>query len=191
MCLTRDKPSLLQKVERLLSNEEYPYFYLHPCAETPFVEPHLVYLRITFPLRTDSHYDVCLAAKKMQLAPEFQAKLGWLTTLVFGRVATKDFDPGVRHDTASKHLEATVAWRKDKYLIARARDKGFRGELGALTEEQLAELIHDIDSKDRHETVVDSIVSMANEVWQQDPAGIDKFRSRLLSDNNLKGLCSE
>jgi len=77
ICLTKDKPGLLRRIERLLSNEEYPYFYLHPSAETPFTEAHVAYLRITFPLRTDPHYNACLAGKRAQLAPEFQAKLGW------------------------------------------------------------------------------------------------------------------
>ena len=90
ICLTKDKQLLFNKIERLLSNEEHPYFYLHPSEQTPFSNGLVAYLRVTFPLRTDMHYDTCLEAKRVQLAPEFQAKLGWLTTLVYGRVATKD-----------------------------------------------------------------------------------------------------
>jgi hypothetical protein len=191
ICLTRDKTQLLNKVERLMSNEEYPYFYLHPSAETPFAVPHIAYLRITFPLQTGHHYDTCLEAKRVQLAPEFQAKLGWLTTLVFGRVATRDFDPKERREVASNHIETAVPWRKERVLIALAKQKGMRGDLEALTEMQLAELLKDIERPDRYKTLVDSIITMAQDLLSLDEAAITEFRSRLLKDENLKAICTE
>ncbi len=191
ICLTKDKQRFLNKVERLLSNEEYPFFYLHPAETTPFTEPMVAYLRVTFPLRTDSHYPVCLNAKRVELSPEFRAKLGWLTTLVFGRVATADFDPEERHKFARDFIEGIVEWRKAKALINQARQKGLSENLARLSPAQLRELVSSIDEKSHLEVVADIIAKHAREVWPQDEQQVELFRSRLLKDRALTESLSE
>ncbi|MGA2059555.1 MAG: hypothetical protein ABSG67_03665 [Thermoguttaceae bacterium] len=188
VCLTSNKPGLLNKLERLLSNEEFPYFYLHPSAETPFNEPHVAYLRITFPLRSDWHYDVCLKTKRAQLAPEFQAKLGWLTTLVFGRVATKDFLPEVRKKYAKEYIDTIqgVEWRKAKALLNEAKKRGLGDSFSKISAEKLQELIVAVDEKSQPEAVSDMIVRHARIIWPDNEEQLNKFRDRLLRDPDFQ-----
>jgi hypothetical protein len=184
VCLTTSKERLFSKIERLLSNEEYPYFYLHPSAETPFTEPHVAYLRITFPLRCDWHYDVCLKTKRAQLAPEFQAKLGWLTTLVFGRVATKDFLPEERKKFAKEYIDAIqgIEWRKAKALLNEAKQRGLGDSLLKMSADRLRELIDAVDVKSQPEAVSDMIVRHAKNIWPDNEEQLEIFRNRLLQD---------
>jgi hypothetical protein len=193
VCLTRDKPGLLQKIERLLSNEEYPYFYLHPSEETPFSEGIVAYLRVTFPLRTDFHYDACLKAKRVQLAPEFQAKLGWLTTLVFGRVATKDFTPDVRGKHANEYIDSIqgIEWRKAKALANEARRKGFSEKMSKLTLEQFRELIAAVDETSQLDVVARLIAQHAREVWPDNEEKIETFRRRLSKDPDFQAYLGD
>ena len=193
ICLTQDKPTLLNKIERLLSNEEHPYFYLHPAEETPFGDPHVAYLRITFPLRSDSHYAVCVGAKRAQLAPVFQAKLGWLTTLVFGRVATEDFSQDVRTQYANEYINSIggIEWRKAKVLLHEARSKGLSTNLSKLSREQLESVIAAVDEKSQIETVVDSIARHAGAIWPGNETALETFRRRLLNDTDFTALIGD
>jgi hypothetical protein len=186
--LTKDKPLLLQKIERLLSNEEYPYFYLHPSEQTPFSQGLVAYLRVTFPLRTDVHYDVCLKAKRVQLAAVFQAKLGWLTTLVFGRVATEDFKPDVREGHAREYVDSieNLVWRKAKALANGARQRGFDENLKKLSPDELRELIAVVDEKSQPEALADLISKHARAIWPDNEEQVEAFRRRLLRDDDFK-----
>lgn len=193
ICLARHKSGLFQKVERLLSNEESPYFYLHPSPDTPFNEAHVAYLRITFPVRADPHYRACLAGKKAQLAPAFQAKLGWLTTLVFGRVATEDFAPDIRHSFAAEYIRSIqgITWWKDKELLREARRKGRGDSLLKLSPEELRDLIDTLAVKSQPERVVDSIVKHARAIWPGDNEALEKLGSRLLRDPDFAALVGD
>jgi hypothetical protein len=193
VCLTTNKQGLLNKLERLLSNEEYPYFYLHPSAETPFVEPHVAYLRITFPLRTDWHYDLCLKTKRAQLAPEFQAKLGWLTTLVFGRVATKDFSPGERKKHVEEYIDSIqgITWHRPKALMHEARQRNLGESLSRLPKDRLPELIAAVEKKSRPEAVSDMILRHARIIWPDNEEQLGKFQDRLLRDPDFLASLEE
>lgn len=187
ICLTKDKRQLLEKVERLLSNEEYPFFYLHPSEQTPFTEALVAYLRVTFPLRSDMHYAACLDAKRVQLKPEFRAKLGWLTTLVFGRVATIDFEPSKRHEYATDYIEGIdgIEWRRAKALANMARQRGLPENIAKLSAKQLGDLLACVDEKSHTQVIAELIAKHADEVWPEDRERLKRFRSRLLEDRDL------
>ncbi len=193
ICLSSKRDSFLKKTKRLLSNEAHPYFYLHPSTQTPFAEAHVVYLRITFPLRTNDWYGDCLEAKLVQLLPEFQAKLGWLTTLVFGRVATRDFDSKDRDSFANQYINGItgLAWRKEKALLNEARQRRMGESLRKLSAQQITELIEAVDKKSHPEVVADLIVSIAKTTWPDNNAELDRFRSRLLRNSDFKIMFSE
>jgi hypothetical protein len=118
------------------------------------------------------------------LAPEFQAKLGWLTTLVFGRVATKDFPPEDRRKHANEYIDSIqgVVWRKTKALLNEARQEGLGDSLQGLSVEKLRELIAAVDVKSQPEAVADLIVRHARTIWPDSEDRIEKFRGRLLRD---------
>ncbi len=167
ICIAEKRTGFLQRVERLISNEMHPYFYLHPTEKTPFMEPMIANLRITFPFRTRDHFDVCLNAKKAQLEPEFQAKVGWLTTLVFGRVGTRDFDPDVRHALASEYVNGVpgIEWLKSKVLQEQARKLKLTGRFSELTEDELEQIVDGVEEQPRLEAIADVIVCLAKEIW--------------------------
>lgn len=192
ICPTDRRPALLDKVERLLSNELYPYFYLHPTANTPFTTAHVGYLRISFPLSATLHYDTCLKAKRLELAPEFQAKLGWLTTLVFGRVATKDFGKKERHVRAMEYLNGRVKWISSGQIVQEVQQRKLGQNLNNLTAEQIRELVADLEVKSRPDKLADIIVKHARGTWSCcKEEQFDKFRRALLKDRSLFALIGD
>jgi hypothetical protein len=114
-------------LSRLINNNEAGYFFLEG-ADTPLGSDCVAFLNLSIALKSDFHLNTCLDAKILQLAPEFQAKLGWLLGQLFSRVGTPDWDPkaltrkisGVLKDAAIwvpdatiSHLEAEFAKRRD------------------------------------------------------------------------------
>lgn len=187
VCLRERKQGLFQKVERLISNEEAPYFYLHPLG-TPFGEPLVAFLRITFPLRADAHYDTCLHAKRVQLCGEFQAKLGWLTTLVFGRVATEDFDPNERHGLAKDYIDGVpdIIWVKRSVIENEARKVSEAKHLKDLTPAQVKTLVEELAKTDRSEIVVGRILEIAGRaLGNATEKDLRELRRALLDDANF------
>lgn len=152
-----------------------------------------MYLRVTFPLRTDSHYRGCLEAKQLQLAPEFQAKLGWLTTLVFGRVATKDFDASTRKGFARQYIDGIdgIEWLKRNTLANEAKMKGLESRFDRLDAATLTQLISEIDKKSHPEAVADMIADVAWRIWPDDEDKLHYFRHRLLNDSGFRATFSE
>jgi hypothetical protein len=65
-------------------------FYLHPDADIGLGDPSVVFLRVVIALRAE-HYDTLVEARKGGLAPEFQAKFGWLVGNLYSRAATPDW----------------------------------------------------------------------------------------------------
>lgn len=52
----------------------------------------VAYLKLSIALKSKEHYDKCLAAKKIELADEFKAKLGWMVGNMYSRVGTADWE---------------------------------------------------------------------------------------------------
>lgn len=52
----------------------------------------VAYLKVSIPLKSGEHYDKCLKAKRIELADEFKAKLGWLIGDMYSRVGTTDWE---------------------------------------------------------------------------------------------------
>lgn len=193
ICFSHKKQKIQLFVERLLSNEQEPFFYLHPGKRTPFQEPHVAYLRITFPLRTDSHYDKCVTAKSLQLKPSFQAKLGWLTTLVFGQVGTEDFPPKTRRELASEYIEAIedVSWVKRRAFLNMARQRDMQGNLSELSEEQVEALLNALEKESYVGMVASAVCEVAENVFGHSDKTMEDFRRALLTDKNFSTLLEE
>lgn len=49
-------------------------------------------LKVSIALKSNLHYEQCLAAKALELSDEFKAKLGWLVGNIYSRVGTTDWD---------------------------------------------------------------------------------------------------
>lgn len=80
-----------QLLERLYSNSEDGYFLLPSEPESHFEKNMVAYLKVSIALKSDEHYPKCLSAKRLELADEFKAKLGWMVGTMYSRVGTKDW----------------------------------------------------------------------------------------------------
>lgn len=99
----KNKDRAYQLVERVYNNTEPEYFFLYKEDALDFPESMVAYLKVSIALRSKEHYDVCLKAKKIELADEFKAKLGWLVGNMYSRVGTADWD-GIMSDQARKDM---------------------------------------------------------------------------------------
>jgi hypothetical protein len=86
------KRQLTQFVKHLFNNNEQGYFYLHGAPGADLAEPQVAFLTLSIALKT-IHYERCMVARVLGLAPPFQAKLGWLVGNIYSRVATADWVP--------------------------------------------------------------------------------------------------
>jgi hypothetical protein len=109
-------------VQHLLNNNQSPYFYLHEDVAAGLAEPECAFLRLSIPIKSRLHYETCLAAKFLQLKPEFQAKLGWLVGDLYSRIATAEWTPNPEFKSrVSKILNDQIIWveaKQHKQLMA-------------------------------------------------------------------------
>ena len=78
-----------QFLERVLNNTVDGFFFI-PKGAAPTVTEHLcAFLPLSVALRVE-HYDACLEAKVGQATEIFAAKIGSLTSGLYGRIATPD-----------------------------------------------------------------------------------------------------
>lgn len=77
-----------QFVERLLHNTEPGYLFLPSEMFSDGVD-RCAFLRLSVALRASEHYQACVNSKRMQLAVDFSAKVGFLTADLYGQIATQ------------------------------------------------------------------------------------------------------
>ncbi|MFO8008899.1 MAG: hypothetical protein R6V05_14320 [Candidatus Brocadiia bacterium] len=190
LCFSHKKNRILHFVERLLSNEEPPYFYFHPGKRTPFQEPHVAYLRITFPLQTQAHYKTCTGAKRLQLKPSFRAKLGWLTTLVFGQVGTEDFSPDERRELASEYTQGIegLTWVKRSAFLNMAREHQMQGALSDLEEDDVEQLLEALEEATFSGMVAQAVSAVAEDVLSLSMEELVEFKRHLMSSREVLAL---
>jgi len=84
--------NLQQYIEQLYNNNnDDGYFFLNSEPALDFNEKMVAFLKVSFALKADQHYVTCLAAKKLELADDFKAKLGWMVGFMYSRVGTVDW----------------------------------------------------------------------------------------------------
>ena len=89
---SKNRERASQLVERLYNNTESDYFFLYKDEALDFPESMVASLKVSIALKSEKHYDYCLAAKKIELSDEFKAKLGWLVGNMYSRVGTTDWE---------------------------------------------------------------------------------------------------
>ena len=87
----KHQAKLFDSTKKLFNNNHHEFFYLHEQNMLNFPSG-VAYLRLSITLKIE-HYDVCLAAKRLQLREDFTAKLGWLLGDLYSRVGTQDWVP--------------------------------------------------------------------------------------------------
>jgi hypothetical protein len=152
-------------------------------AHPALTEDYCVFLALSIALRVE-HYDTCLAAKIAQLKDVFQAKIGWLTSDMYGRVGTPDLSDWLDDpDTYKRAFYEEVLYKKTVWL-SRQQYARFREEMerrGCETEK---------DARDILGSIQDDIAVAAQEIAEmllgkQVLAGDDKEDAKRKTANLL------
>jgi len=141
----RLRDTLALFLHRLMDNNETGFFYLHPEVALGLHEPCCAFLALSVALKAD-HYDVCLAAKILQLKEPFQAKLGWLIGNMYSRIGTAEWDTNYSGDDK---MASQVAHLLNRTFIAiddRKIEEGLAalrrdGTLATKSEEEIKQYI--------------------------------------------------
>ena len=183
-----------QLIERIYNNTEPEYFFLYKEDALDFPESMITYLKVSIALKSQEHYDKCLAAKKMELSDEFKAKLGWLVGNMYSRVGTADWE-GIM--TAQERKEMLNNDLESKCIIgSKDQLKILKAELAKKSEmihnhEEAASFVSDIYVQTKYEKAM----SIIEEIFQTSSKKIPKEEKEILlnkikSRTTLKTLIS-
>lgn len=177
------RPQFVQAVERILNNTHEWYFYLRADKDAGLGDDCCAFLRVTVSLQAQ-HYDLLLRAKRAQLRPVFQARVGDLVGSLYSRVATEDWsEDDVRRaqfKDLRKQFVESIRW------LPRAK---FREVLKILRIDALPETTASVEdalkrrqvrSKERREAVLLAL----DESWPADVDPVVRRRVRSALENN-------
>ncbi len=157
---SKDKNRAYQFIERLYNNTEPDYFFLFREEMLDFPESMVASLKVSIALKSDLHYDCCLSAKKIELAPEFQAKLGWLVGNIYSRVGTVDWESIMTNAERKRMLDSELESRViigEKEQI-RSLKKQLEEKASELhTREDALEFMKSVPIKSRYDQVIEII----------------------------------
>ena len=190
----KKKEKAYQLIERIYNNTEPEYFFLYKEDALDFPESMITYLKVSIALKSQEHYDKCLAAKKMELSDEFKAKLGWLVGNMYSRVGTADWE-GIM--TAQERKEMLNNDRESKCIIgSKDQLKILKAELAKKSEmihnhEEAASFVSDFYVQTKYEKAM----SIIEEIFQTSSKKIPKEEKEILlnkikSRTTLKTLIS-
>lgn len=190
----KKKEKAYQLIERIYNNTEPEYFFLYKEDALDFPESMITYLKVSIALKSQEHYDKCLAAKKMELSDEFKAKLGWLVGNMYSRVGTADWE-GIM--TAQERKEMLNNDLESKCIIgSKDQLKILKVELAKKSEmihnhEEAASFVSDIYVQTKYEKAM----SIIEEIFQTSSKKIPKEEKEILlnkikSRTTLKTLIS-
>jgi hypothetical protein len=130
LCDATHREKVHQFAERLMNNNEEEYFYLHPFQHRDVpagvAEPVCAFLALSIAVKSELHYETCLAAKILQLDESFQHKLGWLTGKMYSRVGTADWVPDALSEEEFETYVASVVGDACAWIDPTVRNKLFK-----------------------------------------------------------------
>ena len=190
----KKKEKAYQLIERIYNNTEPEYFFLYKEDALEFPESMITYLKVSIALKSQEHYDKCLAAKKLELSDEFKAKLGWLVGNMYSRVGTADWE-GIM--TAQERKELLNNDLASKCIIgSKEQLKILKAELAKKSEmihnhEEAASFVSDTYIQTKYEKAM----SIIEEIFQTSSKKIpkeekEKLLNAIKSRSTLKTLLS-
>ena len=190
----KKKEKAYQLIERIYNNTESEYFFLYKEEALEFPESMIAFLKVSIALKSQEHYDKCLAAKKLELSDEFKAKLGWVVGNMYSRVGTADWEGIMNTQEKEEMLNNDLA---SKCII------GSKEQLKQLKAELLkkSETIHNHEEaalyvSDIHvPTKYDKTISIIEEIFRTSSKKIpkeekEKLLNMIKSRSALKTLLS-
>lgn len=186
-------------LQRLFNQNEQKLglFYLHPDEALGIAEPAVAFLRVTVALRSQ-HYEVVRQSCRARLAPEFQAKFGWLIGNLYSRAASPDWaeKPGgeqALRKLVTSHLTEQIEglgplWVDDE-AVDSARKAGVA--LTGLTSGQAKHAIEAHTPPGRMSRIADVVLLEAAKVLEMNDEGRERLRHRLLNNGHLLRLAKQ
>lgn len=190
-CSESSKELVEQFLRRLLNNNQSGYFYLHSENGFGIPNPMVAFLHLSIAIKSGLHYQTLLESRIAQIAPQFQAKLGWLLGDIYSRVATDDWVPTAcsqeEFDSQiDQQLEQLCYWINQKMISKIAQiekqRKGAQGPDYEISKEELEALIEEF-SKQR-ETKKEEFIQRAVEIAADVSPGIDQQKLALRLKND-------
>lgn len=190
----KKKEKAYQLIERIYNNTESDYFFLYKEDALEFPESMITYLKVSIALKSQEHYDKCLAAKKLELSDEFKAKLGWLVGNMYSRVGTADWE-GIM--TAQERKEMLNNDLASKCIIgSKEQLKTFKAKLTEKSEmihnhEEAATFVSDIYVQTKYEkamSIIETIFQTSSKKIPEEEKG--KLLNAIKSRTALKSLLS-
>lgn len=151
---------LKDKISKLLNNSDQKLNFFLP-MQSPFTEDMVAMIPLSFSFRIE-HYDLLTQNKVLTLKPEFQAKVGYIISELYGRVGTPDLsDFGWNDKNVRDHINALL---HDLNLI-QVPDSGFLRYIKENWNDGSAS-IHELIEKCDAKNIADSFQSIKNELKQ-------------------------
>lgn len=179
-----------QFVERLYNNTEPDYFFLYKDNSLGFNESMVAFLKVSIAIKSKEHYDKCLAAKKIELADEFKAKLGWLVGNIYSRVGTKDWtnicEEKARKELIKDELTSRYFFAENKVineLTAAAEGRSFNSI------EEIAEFVDNLKIKSNYDAfleIMSKVVCQYNGFRSAEEK--EKFINKIKNTSAIKQL---
>ena len=197
VCTIKVKPRIEQFLERLLNNNEPEYFYLHEEPSLGFPNRSCAFLQLAISIKSEEHYNACVASRILSLEDVFQAKLGWLVGNIYSRVGTKDWAPDFKSNSEFKKmindiLDKKIVWLdsgKIKELKKYIKKKDIEeDELQQPDILKMAEEIHLPTEKEKKRYVLESIKNiLESSNVLKDGINIERVLLRIESDPVFSG----
>ena len=174
---------------RLLNNNEPGYFFLYG-GDTPLGSDCVAFLNLSIAIKSELHFSSCLEAKILQLASEFQAKLGWLLGQLFSRVGTQDWEPNKLTQKIKGLLKDAAIWVPDATISHLEAEFARRREEDANTAMTAIEISRAVSrAPTKKQAVLDQALKViADVLGSHHETEIALLRKRLENDSSLTSL---
>lgn len=198
-CSNDRRKWVYDSLSKLYNNNLEDYFFLAPATEFKIYEPHVAFLMLSVPIKSEKHYEKCIKARTAQLKEVFRAKLGWLVGNIYSRVATPDWVPNqVKDNKEFKDLINNILndhtiW-VDNHILTKlnAVQKQRRKERGSkkyrIPSKEIEELTCKFirEEEKKRERFTDLIVSLTKDTLPDlKEENLNKLRAKLINNEKL------
>jgi hypothetical protein len=197
VCKESDRQKAIDLTKRIMNNNNPEYFYLHQSVRQGIEFPNnsCALLRLSFSVRSEDFYDICLRNRILSLKDVFSAKLGFLISEIYSRVGTEDWPDNFSPEFFDEFVEETLGgifmWvpgDKLTRLEKELRKESKINDPDKMNRDYLRDRIKDISDKGvRFNEAVDRIIEILEDgkLIEADPQQIEHIRAVLLGDKTL------
>lgn len=181
-----------QFLERLYNNTESDYFFLFREMELSFPNSMVATLKVSIALKSELHYEACLAAKVLELSDEFKAKLGWLVGNMYSRVGTADWESIMTSSEKTEMLSNELSTHcviASKEQISELKKKINSTDISIQSIQDATDFIKSVPVETKYNQAVSTIEQIINSTGKDMRAEIKaNIMNKIRSSSKLKAL---